>query len=51
MIDFFSHITPILHLAIYCIVIAGDVTELNFTKVNVLVVKISQNSKKQQSKQ
>ena len=46
MIDFFSHLTPILHLAIYCIVIAGDVTELNFTEVNVLVVKISQNSKK-----
>ena len=45
MIDYFSHITSILHLAIYCIVIAGDVTGLKFTKVNVLVVKISQNGK------
>ena len=33
---FFSHIIPILHFAMNCIVFSGDVTELKFTKVNVL---------------
>ena len=30
MIDYFSHI-PILHLAMYCIIFAGEVIELMFT--------------------
>ena len=48
MISFFSHIT-ILHLAMYCLLFVGDVTEFMFTvdgacftKVNFLSAKISQ---------
>ena len=48
MIDYFSHI-PISHLATYCIIFVGDVTELMFTvngarctKVNFLSAKMYQ---------
>ena len=54
MIDYFSHIlsanVPILHLATYCMIFVGDVTELMFTvngavKLSQLEIAIKQHFK------